>query len=208
MNLNSNADLRAQHRASSAFNPSHQPNLLDPPEGVAFSEFLRTWNHTHVSRWLMDMKCAAHADAFRSHEILGDLLLELDQDALKEMSITSIGDRIRILNGVRILRQRTASRTAPPRLAESLSRSSPDLSTAKPDDSSSGRVPSRKEHGRPPPLHLQPNANKGDLPDIIRDTTPDSAVDGPKLYMIPGKRAVRKGLGIGFGWVLFLWKLD
>lgn len=121
------------------------------------------------------MKCGAHAEAFRTHEILGDLLLELDQDALKEMSITSIGDRIRILNGVRILRQRTASRTAPSRLSESLSRSSLDLSATKSEDSGSGRVISRKEHGRPPPLHLQPNANKGDLPDIIRDTTPDSA---------------------------------
>ncbi|KAJ2931367.1 hypothetical protein H1R20_g5738, partial [Candolleomyces eurysporus] len=175
MNLNSNADLRAQYHGSPVPNASQQQNVLEPPEGVAFAEYLRTWNHSHVSRWLVDMKCGAHAEAFRTHEILGDLLLELDQDALREMSITSIGDRIRILNGVRILRQRTASRMAPSRLGESLSRSSLDVSAAKLEDSGSGRVLSRKEHGRPPPLHLQPNANKGDLPDIIRDTTPDSA---------------------------------
>ncbi|KAF6765233.1 STE/STE11 protein kinase [Ephemerocybe angulata] len=167
--MNHNNDHRT-NRSPSNSPQSAGHSILDPPEGVAFSEFLRTWTHAHIAQWLVDMRCGAHAEAFRVHEIHGDLLLELEAPVLKEMNIASIGDRIRILKGVQLLRQRCASRTAAP--------SSP----LRPSDAHN-RTPSegrsagllRKEHGRPPPLQLQPNANKGDLPDIIREPAPDSA---------------------------------
>lgn len=81
-------------------------SILDSPSGTAFLDFLRTWNDGHIAQWLTDIKCGTLVETFRYHDIRGDLLLELDQDMLKEMGIESIGDRLRIVNGVRILRNR------------------------------------------------------------------------------------------------------
>ncbi|TEB36348.1 Pkinase-domain-containing protein [Coprinellus micaceus] len=173
--MNFDGDYRSG-RSPSSSPQQDQQSLLQPPQGVAFAEFLRTWSHAHVAQWLTEMKCAAHAETFRVHEVVGDLLLELDQPALREMSITSIGDRIRVLNGVRLLRQRCASRVPTPisplRPAESHKRTPSESAL---ELNGTGRLGQRKEHGRPPPLQLQPNANKGDLPDIIRESAPDSA---------------------------------
>ncbi|KZS99425.1 sterile alpha motif homology 2, partial [Laetiporus sulphureus 93-53] len=73
---------------------------------MTFAEFPCVWSDAHVARWLADIKCAHHARTFREHDIRGDVLLELDQLTLKEMGIASVGDRLRILNAVKTLRQR------------------------------------------------------------------------------------------------------
>ncbi|KAJ4463215.1 hypothetical protein C8J55DRAFT_539124 [Lentinula edodes] len=67
------------------------PNPLDPPPGVSYADFIRTWTD-------------------------GDILLELDQTTLQEMDITSIVDRLRILAAVKALRLRTAKSSLPSRL--------------------------------------------------------------------------------------------
>ncbi|KIJ22804.1 hypothetical protein M422DRAFT_276706 [Sphaerobolus stellatus SS14] len=90
--------------------PSSRPTTpvnnisLDPPVGVSFLEFLRTWNDQHVGRWLTDCKCGHHAQTFVNHDIRGDILLDLEQKTLRDMNISSVGDRIKILNGVKALR--------------------------------------------------------------------------------------------------------
>ncbi|KAG9318895.1 Pkinase-domain-containing protein [Chiua virens] len=77
---------------------------LDPPPGTPFPDFLKSWSDIHVAKWLSDIKCTPHVDIFKEHDIRGDILLELDHDTLKEMSISSVGDRLRILNAVKTLR--------------------------------------------------------------------------------------------------------
>jgi len=90
---------------------SHTNNPLELPPGMLYLDFIRSWSDNHVARWLNEIKCGIHAAAFKANDIRGDIVLELDQQLLKEMGITSIGDRLRIVNAVKVLRQRSASRT-------------------------------------------------------------------------------------------------
>src|SRR5712671_6567147 len=85
-------------------------NALDLPPGMNYPDFLRTWSDPHVSAWLNNIKCGHHASTFRTSDIRGDVLLELDQVNLKEIGIASVGDRLRILNAVKALRQRCSNR--------------------------------------------------------------------------------------------------
>lgn len=137
---------------------------LDAPPGVSFAEFLRQWNDQHVARWLADNKCAHQAEAFANHDIRGDIILDLDQHTLREMGIASVGDRIKILNGVKNLRvkcskvhQKTSSADMQKLFPVNLhSESEPPRNISKRLDSS-----------RPPPLHLTSSASR-DLPQLIR----------------------------------------
>ncbi|KAI0324524.1 sterile alpha motif SAM, partial [Cubamyces sp. BRFM 1775] len=67
------------------------------------------WTDAHVALWLTEIRCGHHAATFKANDIRGDVLLELDQMTLKEMGMNSVGDRVRILNGVKHLRQRCSS---------------------------------------------------------------------------------------------------
>ncbi|KAJ4487916.1 ste11-like protein [Lentinula aciculospora] len=156
------------------------PSPLDPPPGVSYADFIRTWTDGHVVRWLSDIKCGHHADTFSANDIRGDILLELDQITLQEMDITSIGDRLRILAAVKALRLRTAkssSVTLPSRLDVFTDSTNGELTEASPT--------TRKRTARPAPLHLNP-AIQNDLPRIAREQ-PDSArsVNAPSLVNHP-----------------------
>ncbi|KAF8654130.1 hypothetical protein AX16_003661 [Volvariella volvacea WC 439] len=161
---------------------------LEPPSGVSYADFLATWNDTHVARWLNEIKCGVHAPTFRTNEIRGDVLLELDQSLLKEMGITSIGDRLRIINGVKALRVRVASRTPvvnsprPDPLPHHRPVRSNDYNTDNLANNAQPNPHTRHEPRRPPPLVLPNNSNRSDLPHIVRDLQPDSA---PPTRSIP-----------------------
>ncbi|KZT09454.1 Pkinase-domain-containing protein [Laetiporus sulphureus 93-53] len=144
---------------------------LEPPLGMTFAEFLRVWSDAHVARWLADIKCAHHASTFREHDIRGDVLLELDQLTLKEMGIASVGDRLRILNAVKTLRQRCSSANVALTSIMNYPRASDHARTSSMNgDINSARAHSRRlESGRPAPLHLAPAGGSPDLPRIIRD---------------------------------------
>lgn len=140
---------------------------LDSPPNVPFVEYLRQWSDQHVARWLADCKCAHHGQTFANHDIRGDILLDLDQQTLREMGIASVGDRIKILNGVKTLRNRcskTKTLAEPLRLPVKLhdSAGGDSLSTIPPRNTLK-----RLESGRPPPLHLTSSSSR-DLPQLIR----------------------------------------
>ncbi|KAI0647129.1 hypothetical protein C8Q79DRAFT_606405 [Trametes meyenii] len=150
---------------------AHPNHALEAPPGVSYPEFLRSWTDAHVALWLADIRCERHAGTFKAHDIRGDVLLELDQMTLKEMGMTSVGDRVRILNGVKHLRQKCSSSTAltsilnRPRAADHSRTSS--ISS---DHGGHARTGSRRlESGRPAPLHLPPNGGSPDLPRLVRD---------------------------------------
>ncbi|THH17820.1 hypothetical protein EW146_g3073 [Bondarzewia mesenterica] len=163
----------------------HSSSFLDPPIGMKYGDFLRIWNDNHVSQWLSDTKCGHHANTFKANDIRGDVLLELDQNTLKEMGIASIGDRLRILNAVKTLRQRCSTRSERVSIygathsrmnGESRNMGHQRVGSA---TSPTSRLALRKlEHGRPPPLQLSSSANQqANLPHLIRDgqPAPDSA---------------------------------
>ncbi|KAG6900863.1 hypothetical protein C0993_009981 [Termitomyces sp. T159_Od127] len=145
--------------------------LLEAPAGLQYIDFIRTWTDSHVSRWLSEIKCASHAQTFKANDIRGDVLLELDQQTLKEMGVASIGDRLRIVNAVKALRLRSSSRfPATPQTAKSRSESGNEARTTPPRDKGnsdrtdvlSNRLANRS--GRPTPLRLNQNTGRSDLP--------------------------------------------
>ena len=157
---------------------AHSSGPLEPPSGVQYIDFIRTWSDSHVARWLTDIKCGSHATSFRMNDIRGDILLELDQQTLKEMGVSSIGDRVRIVNAVKALRQRAASRlperprqdyVAEVRSPPSYGRNTPDKNTRNASDPvQNARLTSRST--RPAPLQLNSNLNRSDLPRIDLDS--------------------------------------
>ncbi|KAF9075260.1 hypothetical protein BDP27DRAFT_1315780 [Rhodocollybia butyracea] len=152
---------------------SQMSTVLDPPVGMSYAEFIRTWTDGHVVRWLTDIKCSHHAATFSANDIRGDILLELDQTTLQEMGISSIGDRLRILAAVKSLRLRTAKSSSSP-VVDPRAPSRLDLSAdLKPLDPSEISPSTRKRSARPAPLHLS-STTQNDLPRIFRGE-PDSA---------------------------------
>ncbi|KAL6305267.1 hypothetical protein BKA93DRAFT_220477 [Sparassis latifolia] len=175
--------------ASSAYASSslYQNVTLDLPPGMSYPDFLRTWTDAHVARWLTDIKCGHHAATFKANDIRGDVLLELDQVTLKEMGMTSVGDRLRIVNAVKFLRQRCSSTSSPLSVFVNRPRFSvPEHSRSPSGDlhnSAARGVNRRLEGSRPAPLHLTP-AGSLDLPRVVRDGQ-DSAKYIPSIRPLP-----------------------
>ncbi|TFK76404.1 Pkinase-domain-containing protein [Pluteus cervinus] len=155
-------------------------STLEPPSNVSYADFIRTWTDVHVARWLNDIKCSSHASTFKANDIRGDILLELDQVTLKEMGISSIGDRLRIVNAVKSLRQRVSARSVSttPTHEQARSTDSGHHHTSSTDSRDGGPF-HRQEPRRPPPLNLQNNNGRGDLPHIVREHPPDSGRPNP-----------------------------
>ncbi|KAG6866946.1 hypothetical protein C0991_003862 [Blastosporella zonata] len=178
--INLNPTVRGQSAPFPATPASIQhPTLLEPPPGVPYIDFIRTWSDNHVARWLTDIKCGNHSSTFKANDIRGDILLELDQETLKEMGVSSIGDRLRIVNAVKALRQRSSSRPSSAALTvrsrlelggEARAPPPPDKGGQDRSDlASNSRLANRT--ARPAPLQLNQNSGRGDLPRL----EPDSA---------------------------------
>ncbi|KAI5833967.1 ste11-like protein [Schizophyllum commune Tattone D] len=155
---------------------SQMNTFLEPPSGMSYADFIRTWNDTHVARWLSEIKCGGHAATFRENDIRGDVLLELDQATLKEMGIASIGDRLRIVNAVKTLRQRSAAKavTIQTPVLEVNRTLRLDTDVHLPSIDIASPVSKHSSRGRPAPLQLS-QQNRSDLPRVIPSQAPDSA---------------------------------
>jgi mitogen-activated protein kinase kinase kinase len=163
---------------------THTSAILDLPPAMNYGDFLRAWSDSHVSAWLTNIKCGHHATTFRTSDIRGDVILELDQVTLKEIGIASVGDRLRILNAVKALRQRCSTRgewtstygALRSRAVVGANDSDLGLRRTGSTTSSTSRLAGRRqEHTRPPPLQLGSSANpQPNLPHIIRDNATGS----------------------------------
>jgi mitogen-activated protein kinase kinase kinase len=204
--LNSNSIRGQSPPFSSTPAVNGYSNILDAPMGITYREFIRTWSDTHVACWLSDIKCGSQASRFKENDIRGDVLLELDQVTLKEMGVASIGDRLRILNAIKSLRQKCSSKPVAvpiPAVDRGHSKSIDGRSSSASDNS--GTISSRSGHersasensmgvrlssrrldaGRPAPLQLN-SSRANDLPRILRDGAgPDSARPVPSSRPLP-----------------------
>lgn len=168
------------HSASS----SSPGGLLDPPPGLAYADFVKQWGDPHVARWLADNRCAQHAPAFRDNDIRGDIILELDMDTLKEIGITSVGDRTRIRSAIKELRRLCAGLSSQPQTAprvlvngasselriqrtNGLKLKGESQVSSQQDPIDSSPAAARNSRGRPPPLQID-NVREKDLPQIQR----------------------------------------
>lgn len=108
---NRSADLLASTStlASTTRSPSHRPAtppLLHAPPGVSFSSYLAGWTGEQLQQFLTQCKCGHYADTFRRNDIDGRVLLDLDMASLKEMGVTKVGERVKLLSGIKDLRKR------------------------------------------------------------------------------------------------------
>ncbi|WFD34220.1 mitogen-activated protein kinase kinase kinase [Malassezia cuniculi] len=69
---------------------------------------IREWTVEQVSQWLRDANLTQHVELFSKNHINGDALLQIDQSHLKEMGITSVGERVRLNGAIRQLHKRSA----------------------------------------------------------------------------------------------------
>ncbi|KAF8610126.1 Pkinase-domain-containing protein [Ceratobasidium sp. AG-I] len=179
---------------------------LEPPPGMSYADFVRTWNDEQIAIWLTRLGCAHQVSAFKDNDIQGNVILDLDQHALKEMEVTSIGDRVKILNAVKFLRQQcTKNVGATPRVlvnGGSASRvgSQYDVSNGlqrgtslrhhttssdgnRDDSIQAGRRSSggrRLDGGRPPPLNITQSATR-DLPQLSANSAVIATSPAPSV---------------------------
>ena len=141
---------------------SNRRGMLEAPSGAKYGDFLRTWTDAHVQRWLQEIRCGHLAQTFKQNDIRSDVLLELEQATLKEMGITSIGDRLRVLNGVKALRARCNTRSHQARtsiLLETTPSPSPSPIPPPQRSPSTSRRPAPLQLAtRPLPSHPGPNS--------------------------------------------------
>ena len=58
------------------------------------------WDIQEVGKWLRDIGFAAFEKKFKENDISGDVLIHADHDMLKELGISSVGQRIALLKAV------------------------------------------------------------------------------------------------------------
>jgi mitogen-activated protein kinase kinase kinase len=72
-------------------------------------DLVQQWDEATVGEWLKSVNCGNYRAVFASNNINGDALLDCDQTILKELGVTKVGDRIRIMVAVKALRAHTIS---------------------------------------------------------------------------------------------------
>lgn len=85
------------------------PPLLRAPGTSSYNAYLGTWGDTEVATFLGFYRCGQYAGAFARHHITGKVLLDLDMAALKEVGISKVGERVKLLSGIKDLRKRASA---------------------------------------------------------------------------------------------------
>ena len=95
---NSSAETTASSAASGTSAADHSSHGVLGKEGQ-----VEGWDFDAVGRWLAGHSFGDLSEVFRSNEIDGSLLLELDHETLKSMGIAIAGKRVRILKAIATL---------------------------------------------------------------------------------------------------------
>lgn len=187
----SSASLRSS--SSSIIHPARPatPPLLRTPSDRSFASYLCSWGEGEVAEWLGVYKCGHYAAAFQRNDITGQVLLDLDVNALKEIGVSKVGERVKLQQGIKELRRRAAANAgvgtsrAPSRADSRLNGLSaplwpenglPILSPpvqARADEVLASSSNRRLDTHRPTPLDLQPHAHARRLPQAYQ--SPPSA---------------------------------
>ncbi|OZJ03800.1 hypothetical protein BZG36_03025 [Bifiguratus adelaidae] len=73
---------------------------------------VRSWTEQDVVEWLDDVGLGGYAAVFLENNVNGETLLELDNRALKELELPTVGERVRLLVAVKGLRRECSSSMA------------------------------------------------------------------------------------------------
>lgn len=65
---------------------------------------VKNWDEDKVCDYLRSVKCGDYERLFRKNHINGENLLEMDKEALKEIGVDKVGDRVRLFVCIKKLR--------------------------------------------------------------------------------------------------------
>ena len=88
------------------------PTARATPSAFSFTgniDLVQQWDENTVGEWLKSVNCGKYREIFAANNINGDALLDCDQNILKEVGVTKVGDRIRIMVAVKSLRAHSVS---------------------------------------------------------------------------------------------------
>lgn len=88
------------------------PPLYRPTSNVPFHIHLATWSNKDINTFLSLQRCAHHAQRFEENDITGSVILELGAEELKELGVTKVGERVRLLGAIRELKKRNSTSLA------------------------------------------------------------------------------------------------
>ena len=88
------------------------PPLYRPASNVPFHIHLATWSNKEIGNFLTLQRCAHHAQNFEENDITGSVILELGAEELKELGVTKVGERVRLLGAIRELKKRNSTSLA------------------------------------------------------------------------------------------------
>lgn len=79
---------------------------ISPAHTGGLPAVLDDWDARAVTRWLDALKLGQHARVFAEHGVLGTVLPLVDDEALADMGIRSVGQRIALLNAIYALKKK------------------------------------------------------------------------------------------------------
>lgn len=158
---------------------------------------LSRWEESEVTAWLQSLRLGNHSATFARNDITGAVLLDVDQSALKEMGITSVGDRIRIFTAIKNLRKKCAETELVNR--KHLHQQQGEMEyldnneISRPTSVSQVTAARRSVSARPPPLHLTQSAQ--DMPLTPSHASPQTAYNNQGLGLREARGLTSTGQG-------------
>ena len=158
------------------------PPLFRPPPNLALPQYLKTWGEGEIQQFLSIYKCGHYIDAFKQNDIDGNVLLDLDMAMLKELGVAKVGERVKLLSGIKDLRRRVSVARSMPKVELRLNGApTPPLDDGafmgggrlRQQQESSSLGNRRLHSNRPAPLDLQPHASRN-LPQAYQGNPPSA----------------------------------
>lgn len=150
------------------------------------------WGEEEVGRWLDGIGCGTYRSAFRKHQILGEDLLDLDNEDLIEMGIASTVQRKWVMQQVTGLRRKAHGKKAMEELYEEMGIIPSPLSPREGDASDTGTIAEDDEEIRGENDDDEDDSDDTDDDDDSEDESEDDDVDNEVIILRAAPPAAAK----------------
>ncbi|CEP17308.1 hypothetical protein [Parasitella parasitica] len=162
-----------------ALSQLEKPNITTA-KAVSDNEKVQAWDVDQVAEWLQSVGLDSVSKNFIDQEITGDILLDLNIDALKELGITTFGKRYKIMQAITSLKEESSVEVKKPAPNTSVSTGAISRPTSRKSinslkrSSSQNDSPSDIMYQFPRKAPLPPAGNASKSPDLTRPISPHS----------------------------------
>ncbi|SAM07244.1 hypothetical protein [Absidia glauca] len=101
----SSPSSRPYYQTSPHLGSPTTPTHADHSKRARSLEEVRGWGDQQIADWLCQLNLARFTSRFKEHKITGAVILDLDNESLKAMEISPVGERVRLSVAVKSLRQ-------------------------------------------------------------------------------------------------------